>query len=270
MGAFAGAVNIGAHAIETDVHITKDEVVVLSHDATLKRCYGRPEKILDCEWSYISTLRTLRAPYQQMPRLLDLLEYLARPEIENVWLLLDIKMDNDANDIMRLIASTIASVAPSPHRPWQSRIVLGAWAAKYIPLASHYLPGFPITHIGFSTAYARQFLTVPNVSFNMLLPILMAPGGRKFLTDCAATQRPVLAWTVNIEEKMKWCIRRNLDGVITDDPKLFLDVCRRYDDNEAEKRLSWWIWLDVLRVWLFALFFGFVWRNRFAIKRQIV
>lgn len=31
MGAFRGAVKAKAHAIETDVHLTKDDVVVLSH-----------------------------------------------------------------------------------------------------------------------------------------------------------------------------------------------------------------------------------------------
>ena len=31
MGAFKGAVDVGAHAIETDLHISKDGVVVLSH-----------------------------------------------------------------------------------------------------------------------------------------------------------------------------------------------------------------------------------------------
>lgn len=31
MGAFAGAVKIGAHAAETDLHMSKDDVVVLSH-----------------------------------------------------------------------------------------------------------------------------------------------------------------------------------------------------------------------------------------------
>ena len=31
MGAFKGAVQVGANAIETDVHLTKDDVVVLSH-----------------------------------------------------------------------------------------------------------------------------------------------------------------------------------------------------------------------------------------------
>lgn len=31
MGAFKGAVKVGAHAIETDIHLSKDGVVVLSH-----------------------------------------------------------------------------------------------------------------------------------------------------------------------------------------------------------------------------------------------
>jgi phosphatidylglycerol phospholipase C len=31
MGAFVGAVEVGAHAIETDIHLSKDGVVVLSH-----------------------------------------------------------------------------------------------------------------------------------------------------------------------------------------------------------------------------------------------
>jgi glycerophosphoryl diester phosphodiesterase len=31
MNSFRGAVEVGTHAIETDIHLTKDGVVVLSH-----------------------------------------------------------------------------------------------------------------------------------------------------------------------------------------------------------------------------------------------
>ena len=31
MGAFRGAVEAGAHAIETDIHLSKDDEVVISH-----------------------------------------------------------------------------------------------------------------------------------------------------------------------------------------------------------------------------------------------
>jgi len=94
MGAFAGAISIGAHAIETDLHITKDKVVVLSHDATLKRCFGRPERLVDVDWDYVSRLETIKEPKQHMPRLRDLLEFLALPANEDIWLVLDIKVSS--------------------------------------------------------------------------------------------------------------------------------------------------------------------------------
>ncbi|KAI4749115.1 PLC-like phosphodiesterase [Aureobasidium sp. EXF-12298] len=264
LAAFAGAIAIGAHAVETDVHITKDGVVVLSHDNTLNRCFGRPEKIIDCDWSFIAPLLTTEEPKQHMPRLTDLLAFLATEKRKDVWVLLDIKLDNNPEDIIRLIASTIAASPCLPSSPWSSRIVLGCWAAKYVPLCAEYLPGFPCTHIGFSLSYAKQFLHIPNVGFNMLLPMLMAPGGKKFLASARKAQKPVLAWTVNETRKMKWCIRRQLDGVITDDPKHFLDVCRNYDAREKEQGLSFKTWVDVIRIWVLATIFGFLYRNRFA------
>jgi hypothetical protein len=63
-----------------------------------------------------------------MPRLKDLLRYVTKPGLEDIWLLLDIKFDIDADDVMRLIASTLAEVKPS--RPWSQRVVLGCWAVS--------------------------------------------------------------------------------------------------------------------------------------------
>ena len=266
MGAFKGAVKVGAHAIETDIHLTKDDVVVISHGATLKRCYGRPEKIIDCTWDQIKDLKTEREPHEHMPRLKDVLEYLAQPGLEEIWLLLDIKLDNDATTVMSLIGSTISSVSAPAKKAWHERVVLGIWAAKYLPLCVQYLPGFPVMHIGFSAPYARHFLTVPNVGFNMLLPTLVAPGGRKFLRDVRAKHRQVLAWTVNTEERMEWCIRRKLDGVITDDPKLFLEVCEKHDESkrEALMPISFKAMMDILWIWSFIRIMTFFYRKRLA------
>ena len=93
MGAFKDAAEVGTHAIETDVHLTKDDIVVLSHDADLKRCFGKEDKIIDRKWEEISELQTLKTPHQYMPRLQELLEFLALPDTnENIWVLLDIKV----------------------------------------------------------------------------------------------------------------------------------------------------------------------------------
>lgn len=82
-----------------------------------------------------------------MPRFTDLLEYLASPGLEDIWVLLDIKvhklvhlhdgnkanalvkLDNNPDDIMRLIGSTLAQVKPT--KPWNQRIVLGCWAVSH-------------------------------------------------------------------------------------------------------------------------------------------
>jgi tubulin gamma len=39
MGAFRGAVDVGADALETDIHLTKDGVVVLSHVSNMALCW---------------------------------------------------------------------------------------------------------------------------------------------------------------------------------------------------------------------------------------
>jgi phosphatidylglycerol phospholipase C len=63
-----------------------------SQDGTLKRCFGIEKKINECDWEYLSTLRTLREPREPMPRLVDLLEYFAQPGLEKMWVLLDVKV----------------------------------------------------------------------------------------------------------------------------------------------------------------------------------
>jgi len=262
MGAFKGAIEVGAHAIETDIHLSRDGVVVLSHDADLKRCFGLKDKIIDCDWNYLKTLKTLKEPSEHMPRLKDLLELLATPGLESIWLLLDIKLDNDADDVMRLIASTIASVEPSS--PWEGRVVLGCWAGAYIPLCNKYLPGFPITHIGFSIPYARQFLKVPNVSFNMLQKVMIGPFGNSFLSDCKKAKRPVFLWTVNEEVWMRWSIKKQVDGVITDDPKKYLAVCKDFDDEAPILRLPLKDYFMITWINVLVVFFGLLFRYKYG------
>lgn len=255
MGAFRGAVDVGAHAIETDLQITKDDVVVLSHDANLKRCFGEDVKIADKNWEDIKDLRTTQKPHERIPRLADLLQYLAEEGREHIWIFLDIKLSNDAEKIMRLITSTLASVPSQQSAPWNTRVVLGLWATKYLPPAQKYLPGFPMMHIAFSTTYARQFFDVANVGFNMMFYALLMPGGKRFLRDAQDKyKRKVLSWTINGEDNMKWCIRKGLDGVVTDEVELYLDVAERFDETQERDP-----WLPVSLKVLWAAMKAYVW-----------
>ncbi|KAK4113880.1 PLC-like phosphodiesterase [Canariomyces notabilis] len=234
MVGFQGAVQVGADAIETDLHLSRDGVVVLSHDPTLKRCFGKDEKIADCDWDYLSGLKTLREPHVGMPRLVDLLKWMTEPGIESIWLLLDIKTDDDPDALLSAIADTIASVPPPPSRPWRERIVLGGWNEHYLAASRAHLPGYPLAYIGFSPLYARKFLPPPSgtyphddVDFNLLQAALVGPVGACFRRAVAKAGRRLYVWTVNEEAWMEWSVRKAVDGVVTDDPRLMREVCDR-------------------------------------------
>lgn len=119
-------------------------------DPSLKRCFGKDWNVADCNWDDIATLRSVKEPHQPVPRLKDLLEYLATPGLEDIWVLLDVKVllpslmqalvgdkatqktfDDYADDLYRSIALTLADAKPSS-RPWNQRIVVGCWGVSHI------------------------------------------------------------------------------------------------------------------------------------------
>ncbi|KDN68633.1 putative glycerophosphoryl diester phosphodiesterase [Colletotrichum sublineola] len=240
--AFRGALDAGAHALETDLHLSRDGVVVLSHDGNLKRCFGIDKKINECDWAYLKTLRTLMAPGECMPRLEDLLVLLAEKGAgrDRVWMLLDIKTDDPPAELLSHVAKVLEST-PGPV-PWEKRIVFGCWNANktpkqpYITHVRTILPAYALALISWSPLYARKFLSAsqPNLSFNMFQKALVGPVGQRFIKDVQEADRRLFAWTVNDEEWMEWSIRAGVDGVITDDPELFLEVCRRWKDDDDD------------------------------------
>lgn len=80
--------------------------------------------VSECDWEYLSTLETLKEPRQHMCRLSDVLEFLAEPGNESIWMLLDIKIDDPPREMIPRIAATIAS---APRGKWEQRIILGCW-----------------------------------------------------------------------------------------------------------------------------------------------
>ena len=56
MAAFAAAIDLGFRYVETDVHATRDGVLVAFHDEGLKRLSGRPEAIADLAWRSIPSM----------------------------------------------------------------------------------------------------------------------------------------------------------------------------------------------------------------------
>lgn len=167
-----------------------------------------------------------------MPRLTDLLDHLATPGNESTWLLLDIKIDDPAEHMIKRLAETLRAAAPTSSStsppPWNQRVVLGCWTAAHLRLCHAHLPDYAIAWIGITVPMAREFLRVPNVAINIRQEPLSGFDGRRLARDCRAMRRPLYTWTVDEEAWMRWAIRGGLDAVITDDPRRYLEVCERY------------------------------------------
>lgn len=58
----------------------------------MERCFGVDKKINECDSEYLASLRTLKEPHEALPTLKELLEYLATPGLEKIWILLDVKV----------------------------------------------------------------------------------------------------------------------------------------------------------------------------------
>jgi len=66
---------------------------------------------------------------------------------------------------------------------------------------------------------------------------------------------------------MKWSIHKEVDGIITDDPKKYLEVCKDYEGEPVCLPLRMWgsvIWVNIL-AFIFSLFF----RSRYGFKVQL-
>ena len=78
------------------------------------------------------------------------------------------------------------------------------------------------------------------------------------MRDIRKEGRELFVWTVNKEEWMRWAIREQVDGVITDDPKRFREVRGEWDGGEMG-RVSWreggaLVWWNIV-VFFFSLLF---------------
>lgn len=148
-------------------------------------------------------------------------------------------MTNDPATIMRRIAETIESVPmPTGGPDWHQRIVLGCWSARYLPHRDQYLPKCAIALISAHLGYARELLEVPQMSFNVNQQVVMGRLGRGFLDQVRDAGRPVYLWTVNAPNLMRWGIRNQVDGIITDEPALFKRVCEEWENEQGESAVA--------------------------------
>ncbi|ODQ63669.1 PLC-like phosphodiesterase [Nadsonia fulvescens var. elongata DSM 6958] len=231
MLSFHEGVDAGVKIIETDLQVSSDGVVVISHDYNTQRCFG--VDYLVPETPYYGVLDQLVTPddfKQKMPTLKDLAQLYLTPQYASTALMLDIKPENQVNVIDKIIAALL-EVKPDLAF-WALRTTLGIWTPEFLDRCQHKASEFRITHIGASHYHARQFLAHPQVAcISLNINLLTSAVGKSLIKQARKLNKAVYSWTVNDEKWMKWCIESNIDGVITDFPDRYMEILNKdYSD----------------------------------------
>jgi glycerophosphoryl diester phosphodiesterase len=215
MEAFARAVEMGYSHIETDVHATRDGVVVVHHDPTLDRMTGKAMAIADLDWADLRTVRTHGG--SAIPRLDDLLE--AWPDLH---VNIEAKSDAVADPLAEVISRTgalhrICVGSFSPGRIARLRKRLGpdlCWSPAHAGVLAIWLRswGLPLPHGPFGA------LQVP-VRFRGM-PVVT----RRFVRAALDRRLDVQVWTVDDREEMARLLDLGVHGLMTDRPTVLKDL----------------------------------------------
>lgn len=225
---FARALEVGADAIETDVHLTSDGHVVVFHDASAGRTCGTDELVAKSPldrvraWNAGKTHAKADGVVFRVPTFSEALE-----AFPHTFFNVDVKP--------RSKEAVLAVVrAVHMHRA-EERVRLTSFHADNVREARR--AGYPCTGLGLSEVLSLY--TLPTALLERLaprgnaaqIPTHQGPlrlDGARFIAKCQSLGVRVDYWTIDDADEAARLLARGADGLVTNDPRTVVPVARAY------------------------------------------
>jgi glycerophosphoryl diester phosphodiesterase len=232
LAAFDLGLALGADGIELDVRLSRDDVVVVHHDATLERTTDRRGRVADFTAEELSRVdagyrfgeggeHPFRGRGQGIPRLDTVLS-----RYPNVRVIVELKENNTA-----LASATIEVVRRANAL---DRVCLGSFGRHVLRAARALEPAL-------ATSAAREEVRLALYRSWIRWPVRNTPYGGYQVCEVAGFTRVVSprfielahganlrvqVWTVNQEQDARRLLDWGVDALITDRPDLMLPIVR--------------------------------------------
>lgn len=217
MAAFQYAVDLGYRYVETDVHATRDGVLIAFHDDKLDRVTDAKGRIAELDYAQVKNARI--GGEHPIPLLADLLS--AWPDLR---INIDPKADGSVEPLIRVLKDSRA----------QDRVCIGAFSDARIARVRAAFDGKICTSMGPRTvlrfraasygvpagSFAEGALQVPVRAYGMKLV------DRRFVGAANARGLHVHVWTIDDAADMEWLVSMGVHGIMTDRPALLRDVLK--------------------------------------------
>jgi glycerophosphoryl diester phosphodiesterase len=220
MAAFRHAVGLGYRYLETDVHVTRDGVLLAFHDEVLDRVTDRVGSIAGT--AYAEVQEALVGGSERVPTLAELFD-----SFPDVRFNIDVKSDGAVSALADFVAAREA---------WD-RVLVGSFSGRRLRAFRRATGGrvatsaHPLEVVAFrlspSAAVARAFtpgrpvaLQVPHRRGRLTV---VTPG---LVRRAHAAGVQVHVWTIDDPIEMNALLDRGVDGIITDRTDILRDVLR--------------------------------------------
>ncbi len=216
MAAFDHAYSLGIRVMETDVHLSRDGVVVAFHDPEIDRVSGQTGRIDEMTFD---ELRAVELGSSRIPSMAELLETFADCVFN-----IDAKSDEVLTRLLAVIEECRAA----------DRVCVGSFSERRLRRARATHPHIATSAgpLGIGLAVLRSLkIPVPPpadvIAYQVPQALVAGPIGQRFVDQAHADGRVVHAWTVNDEDVMEQLLDRGVDGIMTDRPSTVLEVIAR-------------------------------------------
>ncbi len=229
--AFERAVELGYRYLETDVHLTRDGVLVAFHDPRLDRTTDRNGAIAELTIAQVEAADAgytftpdggLTFPFRgrgvRVPRLAELMRRLPEARVN-----IDPKVDASVEALIVLLDDLDA---------W-GRVGIGAFSDRRLARIRRLSGGRACTSMGpLAVALARTSATVLGRIHRQGADCIQVPRDQgaidivtpRVVEAAHSAGLPVHVWTINDEPTMHALLDIGIDGIMTDELKLLRDV----------------------------------------------
>jgi glycerophosphoryl diester phosphodiesterase len=219
MAAFESAVDLGYRYLETDVHVTRDGMLIAFHDDRLDRVTHHKGLISDLDWSEIKQARV--DGQEPIPLLEDLFDRWPQVRIN-----LDPKSDAAVAPLIKIIKD----------RKLVERVCIGSFSGDRLKIFRESFGREICTSMGpmdvfrlrmtslpfpapfQQQSFAAQCVQVPLTRWG--LPII----DKLFVSTAHKLGLRVHVWTINDETEMIRLLDLGVDGLISDEAKLLKSI----------------------------------------------
>jgi len=233
MAAFAHAISLGYTYIETDVHVTRDGVVVAFHDDRLDRVTDRDGLISDLT---IEEVEAADAGYWYTPDQGNTFPFRGCGEkVPRLEHLLTTFHDARVNIDPKNDAAVVPLLTVLHAQDAYDRVCVGSFSDRRLRWIRRLSNGRACTSMGSRAAGLARVGSwlgaVPRSSADCVQLPVRSHGVRlidkRLLAACHCHSLPVHVWTINNESEMEALLDLGVDGIMSDHPGLLAEVFAR-------------------------------------------